>query len=117
MFVWASVMTMMLVAPSLPLPVMLVFGVPGAIVALFAIGTAQWLELRHHVVRARAWIMWTALAWLVALPLSFLPAPLVDATTPFAVHVALWTAGGFLMALVMALVTWQGVRRLDQREP
>jgi hypothetical protein len=36
----------------------------------------------------------------------------VDETTPLAAHFALWGCGGMLMALVMALVTWQGARRL-----
>jgi hypothetical protein len=77
--------------------------------ALFAIGGAQWIELRHHRVPARRWIGWTALAWLVALPLSFAPGPLVDETTPLAAHIVLWGCGGVLMAYVMALITWRGV--------
>jgi hypothetical protein len=112
--VWATVMSMMLLAsgPSLPLPLAVGLGVLAALLGLGAIGSAQWLELRHHTPRAGTWIAWTALAWSLALPLSFAPGPLVDASTPPMTQVVLWSGGGLLMALVMALVTWQGVRRL-----
>jgi hypothetical protein len=81
------------------------------LVGLAALGTAQWLELRRHTLNAHRWIAWTALAWALALPLSFTPSPFVDGQTPIASHLALWACGGLLMAHVMALVTWQGVRR------
>jgi hypothetical protein len=110
--VWAMVMSMMLFAASLPLPLAIGAGALAGLVGLASIGTAQWIELRHHTARARGWIAWTALAWIVALPLSFAPGPLVDETTPLASHVVLWGCGGLLMAFAMALVTWQGVRRL-----
>jgi len=74
---------------------------------LFAIGAMQWLELRRA-----AWIGWTALAWVVALPFSFLPMPFVDLTTPMAAMAALWACAGLMMAYVMALITWQGAKRL-----
>lgn len=96
--VWGLVMGLMAAAPAL---------MPVAAVGLVAIGGAQWLELR-----ARSWIGWTALAWVLALPLSFAPGPFVDEHTPLGPQLVLWTAGGALMALVMALVTWQGARRL-----
>ncbi len=80
--------------------------------ALFALGAAQWIELRVHAGRAWRWIAWTALAWVVALPLSFTAGPFVDETTPAGAALLLWGSSGLLMALAMALVTWQGVRRL-----
>lgn len=107
--VWASVMTMMSVGPR----PMLIAAV--AIVGLGAIGTMQWLELRHQAEHAWSWIPWTALAWTVALPLSFSPAPLVDESTPLPSHLVLWGCGGALMAYVMSLVTWQGAKRLRPR--
>jgi hypothetical protein len=82
--------------------------------ALAAIGGAQWIELRHHAPRAHRWIAWTALAWALALPLSFTPGPFVDEATPVASHLVLWACGGTLMAYVMANVTWQGLRRLTR---
>ena len=107
---WATVMTVMLAGqPAL-------FAVVG-LVGLVAIGGAQWFELRYRVTRAHRWILWTALAWIVALPLSFTPAPFVDETTPAAENFALWACGGALMAYVMALVTWQGAARLMRKRP
>lgn len=86
------------------------------LLGLNPIGFAQWLELRHHVTRAWRFIAWTALAWLLALPFSFAPSPFVDESTPFVPQLALWSMGGVLMAFVMALVTWLGVRQLTRSE-
>lgn len=108
--VWAVVMSMMVFADRLGgWRWLAVLAAPAGLVA---IGFAQWLELRRHVARAWTWIAWTALAWVVALPLSFLPGPFVDAQTPLATHVVVWELGGIAMAFVMAAITWQGVRRL-----
>lgn len=117
--VWALAVGAMTLGPSLervPLPLLVGLGVIAAGVGLCAIGLAQWLELRRHLARAHRWIAWTALAWALALPLSFLPGPLVDEHTPVWVNFVLWGSAGVLMAYVMALVTWQGVRRLTGRE-
>jgi hypothetical protein len=113
--VWAVVMSMLLLAGrgagvSLAIMAPLILG--AAIVGLAAIGSAQWIELRHYTPLAHRWIAWTALAWAVALPLSFTPGPFVDESSPIASHVALWGSAGVLMAYVMALMTWQGVSRL-----
>lgn len=102
--VWAGVMAAMQLHPLV--------GIAAAFVGLGAIGSAQWVELRHHAKRAWRWIAWTAAAWALALPLSFLPGPFVDERTPFGTQLLVWGGGGLLMALVMAIVTWQGVRRL-----
>ncbi|MDX2089180.1 MAG: hypothetical protein SFX73_15090 [Kofleriaceae bacterium] len=113
--VWALVMVLMWLGPRLS-PPHAIGAVPLAVaVGLASIGTAQWLELRHHAKRAAPWIAWTALAWLVALPLSFAPGPFVDEATPLATQLVLWGSGGLVMALVMALITWQGSRRLVAR--
>lgn len=92
----------------------LLAGLAGA-TALVAIGGAQWLVLRRVRTGAGPWIAWTALAWALALPLSFLPGPLVDERSPLAVNLVVWPAGGILMAYVMAWVTWAGARRLAER--
>jgi hypothetical protein len=81
-----------------------------AAVALAALGGLQWLELRHYSKKALRWVGWTALAWIIALPLSFAPAPFVDASTPLPWVLALWACAGAMMAYVMAYVTWGGVR-------
>ncbi len=104
---WASVMAMQ----SAPNPGILAPWI--VVVGLFAIGGAQWLELRHHGVHAVSWLGWTALAWIVALPLAFLPGMFVDTATPLAVHLALWPLGGLLMAYVMASLTWPAARRAE----
>jgi hypothetical protein len=112
--VWLSIMSTMLLAENQAIPPSLVAvaGMSAGLIGLAAIGGAQWIELRHHAKRAHRWIAWSALAWLLALPLSFAPGPFVDESTPFLSNIALWATGGMLMAYVMALVTWQGVRRL-----
>lgn len=94
---------------------MIVGSLLAAAIGLTAIGGAQWLELRHVANAAHRWIGWTALAWMVALPWSFLPGPAVDASTPALVHFALWSCAGALMAYTFAQVTWQGARRLGAR--
>ncbi|MCA9704413.1 MAG: hypothetical protein KDK70_01035 [Myxococcales bacterium] len=113
--VWASVMSTMVLAggEATPSPAVLVpLGIAVGAIGLVAIGGAQWLELRHHTAGAGRWIAWTALAWVIALPLSFTPGPFVDETTPLAANLVLWVCGGVLMAYAMALCTWQGARRL-----
>lgn len=92
----------------------IVAGLAG-VTALVAIGGAQWLVLRRVRTGAAPWIAWTALAWALALPLSFVPGPLVDERSPLAVNLVVWPAGGILMAYVMAWVTWPGARRLAGR--
>jgi hypothetical protein len=75
-------------------------------IGLLSIGTIQSFVLRRRHLR---WIGWTALAWIAALPCSFLPMPFVDEATPLVASVALWACAGLLMAYVMALITWVGV--------
>lgn len=117
--VWASVMGLMLLGQA---GVGSLFVVPASIAvglgALLAMGGMQWVELRRHVrgLRSWSWIGWTALAWVFALPMSFLPGPLVDEKTPFLPNLTLWICGGFLMAYTLSLITWQGVRRLLRAE-
>jgi len=114
--VWASVMATMILTGSGVGPGLAVMaGLGTGAIGLIAIGGAQWLELRHHTKGAERWIGWTAVAWVCALPLSFSPGPLVDDATPLAPMVVLWACGGLLMAYVMALITWQGVRRVAAR--
>lgn len=112
--VWSSFLLISLVAETetVPVPILILAGVATAIVGLGAIGSFQWLELRHQTQHAHRWIAWTALAWALALPFSFAPGPFVDESTPLLSHLILWGCGGVLMAYAMSLITWQGVRRL-----
>ncbi len=111
--VWALAMSVVGLghagAPGVVMGVALALVIPAGLVLM---GAAQWLELRRHAFRAHRWIVWSALAWALALPASFAPSPLLDETTPAAAQLVLWTAAGILMAYVMAIVTWQGARRL-----
>lgn len=115
--VWASVMGLMLLGRSGAGPLFVVpAGVAAGVGALLAMGSLQWIELRRHVQGGpSSWIGWTALAWLLALPMSFLPGPLVDEKTPLLPNLTLWVCGGLLMAYVLSLLTWQGARRLRPR--
>lgn len=115
--VWVCAMSLvqLATADSVSGPIVAASVAATVVLGLTSIGVAQWIELRHHVQRAWRYIAWTALAWLLALPFSFAPGPFVDEATPFAPQLALWTMGGLLMALVMALITWQGVRQLTWR--
>lgn len=112
--VWSSVLIAPRLAttPQLPLIARVALTALVGAVALLAMGGVQAWLLRDELPHARRWIGWTALAWILALPLSFLPAPLVDEHTPLAVHLVLWPLAGVLMALVMAVVTGLGMRRL-----
>jgi hypothetical protein len=117
--VWGAVMSLMLLGRGgrVPAAGMIALGVAAGLVGLVAIGGLQWLELRRRTSRARGWIAWTALAWALALPLSFLAGPFVDERTPLPIHFVLWGSTGVMMAYVMALVTWQGARRVARAEP
>ncbi len=112
---WLSVMSAAALARTgaVPPALVAVAALGAGLVGLAAIGSAQWLELRRHAAMAHRWIAWTGLAWVIALPLSFAPGPFVDGSTPLASHLALWGSGGLLMACAMALITWQGARRLS----
>lgn len=117
---WALIMGAMTLGRSLegqPAPVLIAAGLLLAALGLSAFGAAQWLELRRHVPRAHRWIAWTALAWAVALPLSLLPAPLVDERTPPWAQLVLWASAGVLMAYVMANLTWFGLRSIRWPTP
>ena len=111
---WASAMLVVGLATSDGASrfVAVLLGTVAAVVGLLGLGGAQWLELRRRTPRAHRWIFWTALAWVAALPLSFLPGPFVDEETPLWASLTLFAVGGVQMAYVMALITWQGVRRL-----
>lgn len=118
-FTWALAMSMLtIIKHDTPMHrgLLAVLALLAIALGLSSIGVAQWVELRRHRPRAAGWIGWTTLAWTLALPLSFLPGPLVDGATPVLSHLILWGSGGLLMAYVMALVTWHGVQQLRDEE-
>ncbi|PVZ06365.1 hypothetical protein [Actinomycetospora cinnamomea] len=106
------------VTASWPVPVLVGLGAVLGVLLLGVIGTAQWLELRRHVVRAGGWIGVTALAWLLGLGVFLAVAtPLWRPGQPVAVAVAVGLGAGALMAVVMAAATGVGLVRLLARSP
>lgn len=113
----AAMLTMQAITLDMPVALQVLLAIVTGSLGLGALGSAQWLELRRYGPHARRWILWTALSWTVALPMSFLPGLFVDEATPTRWQLPLWSAGGVLMAYTMALITWQGARRLlDQSQ-
>jgi hypothetical protein len=112
---WLCIMSAMMLmqreTSAVMIPLILVLVVTG----FFSIGVIQWTELKTRSDKASQWIFWTALAWLVALPISFAPSPLVDEKTPVSSLVVLWGCSGLMMAYVMATITWIGAKRLTER--
>lgn len=112
--IWAAVFAMMTGASADQIPAWIkaASGIVLGTGSLVALGGVQWLFLREFTPRAKWWIVWTGVAWSFALPMSFLPGPLVDEATPLSTHVVLWASAGVLMAYVMAWVTWLGLRTM-----
>lgn len=111
---WALAMLVPTVAgvPSLSLPVQILIAVVCGLLGLASLSGAQALALKPHTPRALIFALWTAAAWVIALPASFGPSPFVDESTPVISLVALFGTAGVLMAYLMAVITWQGARRV-----
>ncbi|GAA2034682.1 hypothetical protein GCM10009819_18780 [Agromyces tropicus] len=87
-------------------------GIAG-LVLLASIPLAQWPVLAGAgVPRAWRWVPIGMVAWLAGLPFTFAPSPMVGLSTPAPVVFALFAASGLCMAVVMALVTGIGLRRM-----
>jgi hypothetical protein len=106
---WASAFSAMNLISS-PLPPVLV--VPLALgfstLGVAIIGMAQWFEIRRHSSWAHHWISWSALAWLLALPVSLAPSPFVDPSTPLWVHLVL--GDRFVFQIGHFICRWKGFR-------
>ena len=116
---WGLAMTVSVVAgnPQVSAVNVGLLAVVCALLGLAALSGAQWLVLRRHAVNAVVYARWTVVAWLLALPASFAAGPFVDEQTPVASLIALFGCAGVLMAYLMAVLTWQGARRLVCRPP
>jgi hypothetical protein len=88
-----------------PVWVALALFAPLAPVLLLSIGAAQWFVLRHHLPGAWRWISANAIAWLVALPPTFIAPALVPEGASMAVMIAAWLTGGLVMAATVAALT------------
>lgn len=88
--------------PVVQVPLFVVLG----LALLCSIGTAQWLELRHHVDHARRWIVGTAAAWAVALVVFVaISTPLWQEGQSLGLRIAIGLVAGLAMAVTMAAVT------------
>lgn len=80
---------------------------------LATIGTAQWVELRHHIVGAGRWVLGTAMAWAAALAtFGLISTPLWQEGQSVALTILIGVFAGLVMALVMAVVTGRVMRSL-----
>jgi hypothetical protein len=83
---------------------------PAGLVLLATIPLAQRPVLaRSGVPRSWWWVPINMGAWLVGVVFTFLPSPLVDASTPAALTFGLFAVGGLLMATTVALLTGLGL--------
>lgn len=90
-------------------------GSVAAILLLGSIGTAQWFELRRHVLRAWRWVVGSSAAWAAGLAVFMLVAPpLWQPGQPAWLIAAIGVAAAVLMAAVMATITGLVLIRLLQ---
>lgn len=92
-------------------------GLAGAPVLLLSIGVAQWSVLRGFVPRAWRWVAANVLAWLIALPPTFIGPALVPADAPVALDLAVWGVSGIIMAVIVAAVTGRAMARFAREAP
>ena len=88
----------------------------GSFLLLTSLGTAQWLELRHHVDGAWTWVPVTAGAWLLGLTVFMVIAtPLWHEGQAVALAVTIGLVAAVAMAGCVALVTGLALTRLLRR--
>lgn len=81
-------------------------------VLLLSMPIAQWRILRRYVPRAWRWIPWSAAAWILALPPTFIGPMSIPNDSPPAIVAATWVASGLAMATILAFVTGKAMQRL-----
>lgn len=79
-------------------------------------GAAQWLVLRR-ITRARAWVLWSTLAWTGGMPVSSLVIGSVPAGASALESLLYGVVAGAAMGVVVAALLWPGVRRLPSKRP
>ena len=100
-------------------PARVAAGTLAAVLLLGSIGTAQWVELRHHVPRAWRWIAGSAAAWAAGLAVFMAVAtPLWEPGQEAWLTVLIGAGAAVLMAVAMAVVSGLVlVRLLRDRSP
>lgn len=99
--------------PALQVPLFVVLG----LCLLVSIGTAQWLELRHHVPHAGRWVLGTAAAWAAALAVFVaISTPLWQEGQELWLRIAIGLLAGLAMAVTMAALTGRVMRGLLRAE-
>jgi hypothetical protein len=84
---------------------LVVLGVPLAIVLLCSLGFAQWLVLRRHIDRAGWWVPANVVAWGVGVTVAIAAMSPMEEGDPAALLVALGVVAGALMGLVVSALT------------
>jgi hypothetical protein len=79
--------------------------VPGGVLILLSIGTAQAIVLRGIVARPQRWIAANAIGWLLGLAWTFALPAMVPETAPIIVWATTFVIAGLLMGLTVGLVT------------
>ena len=88
--------------------------IPGGIVILLSIGTAQAIVLRGIVDKPQRWIAANAAGWLLGLPWTFALPAMLPETAAIAVWVATFIIAGILMGLTVGLVTGYTLVRFER---
>ena len=87
--------------------------VPGSVLILFSIGTAQALALRGLVRDPQQWIWVNACGWLLGLPWTFVLPAMLPERAPLAAWVAVFIVAGVLMGATVGAVTGWSVLRMQ----
>lgn len=112
-FAWAIGMVPVSTGGLLPAtPAGVAATVLGGLALLVSIPLAQWFVLRKVAPRAWRWIPVNVAAWAVGISATLLPSPLVDESTGTNRLLLLYGSAGLVMALVVALLTGLGMRRI-----
>lgn len=91
--------------------------VPGSVLILFSIGTAQALALRGLVRNVQQWIWANAVGWLLGLPWTFVLPALLPESAPVAAWVGVFVVAGVLMGATVGAVTGWSVLRMQTQVP
>jgi hypothetical protein len=95
----------------------LIVWVPGSVLILFSLGTAQALALRGLVRNPLQWILANAVGWLLGLPWTFVLPALLPESAPVAAWGGVFVVAGALMGATVGAVTGWSVLRMQTEMP